>query len=289
MSLTEFLKNADVREKFNEAFPNQGKRPGGDVQAPPQTTNYPLVGTAFDYLLRFYLRRHIGAYNARQWVAEDGYMHALAYRLDIADEVREIIDEAEVHRDEYLETGTLSRSLIESSLDLARIDGIYRSGREPTNLGEYDDGDIIDCIQLIETLNSSEALTGDVVYLNPAFGNASKLVGGADADVILDGMLVDVKVTKISTFKADYWRQLVGYMTLADIHATLQEEGICEGFEPRDNNYWESLPEITEFGVYFARHGELVTYPAEVVYDADHYPEFRSWFVDAALSEYGTI
>jgi len=161
--------------------------------------------------------------------------------------------------------------------------------REPTNLGEYDDGDIIDCIQLIETLNSSEALTGDEVYLNPVFGTASQLVKGADADVILDGTLVDVKVTKKSTFKADYWRQLVGYMTLADIHATLHKEGVYEELEFGDNRDWESLPEITEFSVYFARHGELVTHPAEVVYDTDHYPEFRSWFVDTALSEYSLV
>ena len=57
MSLTSFLKNKDVKDKFTKAFPMPSISLSGELLAPPKTTHYPLVGTAFDYLIRFYLKR----------------------------------------------------------------------------------------------------------------------------------------------------------------------------------------------------------------------------------------
>jgi len=56
MSLTDFIKLPDVRARFRAEFP----KPNFDVQqellaAAPNGNNYRLVGTAFDYLLRFYM------------------------------------------------------------------------------------------------------------------------------------------------------------------------------------------------------------------------------------------
>lgn len=57
MSLTSFLNIKEVKEKFLEEFPKlftfRVKTP---LLAPPLTNNYQLVGTAFDYLLRFYIK-----------------------------------------------------------------------------------------------------------------------------------------------------------------------------------------------------------------------------------------
>lgn len=46
--------------------------------------------------------------------------------------------------------------------------------------------------------------------LNPTFGEASALVGGADADFVIDHTLVDIKTTKYPELKREIPHQLVG-------------------------------------------------------------------------------
>ena len=228
MSLTEFVKDQTVREQMNEMFPNQGDQARESIKAEWQTNHYTLIGTAFDYLARFWLRRNTPEAHSRPWVAETSLELAEEHFPEVAGDVRDAIDRAKDERDDYIDTGTVTRPLVESALDLARIDGIYRGGRPPKDLGEYDDGDIVDCIRLVEVLDGRDALDGDEVYLNPTFGLASTFVGGADADAILDGTFMDLKTTGKATFKADYWRQLVGYLVLADAHDTLFKSGIYD-------------------------------------------------------------
>src|SRR5437773_972190 len=71
MSLTSFLNNPDVRKKFREEFPRQPVRRKLTPLAPPLTNNNSLVGTAFDYLLRFYLERLNPNAQCSAWVAEN--------------------------------------------------------------------------------------------------------------------------------------------------------------------------------------------------------------------------
>lgn len=86
---------------------------------------------------------------------------------------------------------------------------------------------------------SNEQLTRPV-FLNPTF-DGSHHVGGADADLILDGQLVDIKSTVSSDLhKLSMWlRQLVGYVLL---------------------DYTDKY-RIQAIGFYFARHGVHVSWP----------------------------
>lgn len=77
--------------------------------------------------------------------------------------------------------------------------------------------------------------------LNPTF-QGSFDVGGADADLIADGCLIDVKTTKSATLDVEWLRQLIGYALL---------------------DYEDELG-ITSVGLYLARHGELFTWPLDV-------------------------
>ena len=285
MSLTSFIKEPEVRDRIDEDFPNQGQSASNPIAAEWQTNNYMLIGTAFDYLVRFWLRRNADTYSARPWIAESSLEIAFDEFPEIADEIEAIIDDAKQRRDDYLQSGTLSRPLIQAAIDLARIDGIYRGGRVPSDLGQYDDADIVDCLRLFEILDTNAVLNGENVVLNPTFGFGSHAIGGADADCILDGKLVDIKTTGYAAFKPDYWRQLVGYMTLADIHNTLYQTGMYDRYQLDE----EPLPEIESFGIYFARHGEFETVPASVIYDADAYPEFRSWFVKTVFEVFDSF
>lgn len=285
MSLTSFVSTDVVRDEIDSFASNHGERATNNQQCNWNTSNYTLVGTAVDYLVRFWLRRHTDTCYTRRWIAYRGAAIASQQYPEYADDIEATLADAHNHVDEYLETGTLTRPLIESAFDLARLDAVYRNGAEPTTLGSYNDDDIVDCIELLAILDDSGALDGETVILNPEFGAASDLVGAADGDVILDNTLVDIKTTGRATFKVGYWRQLVGYLVLCDIHSTLQSEGVYDELGYEDATDIE-MPPIERFGVYFARHGELSTVQASLVYDHDDYPEFRQWFISEAQSRF---
>ncbi|RLF49233.1 MAG: hypothetical protein DRN20_02680 [Thermoplasmata archaeon] len=56
MSLKSFLKNKDVKDVFEQEFKKPRFKSQTELLAPPLTNHYGLVGTAFDYLLCFYIK-----------------------------------------------------------------------------------------------------------------------------------------------------------------------------------------------------------------------------------------
>ena len=283
MSLTNFVEQEEIRSRINEAYPSQGDSATGPMESEPRTSDPQRIGTAFDYLCRWWIQRRIDDCTEYRWVAEKSLPVAEEMFPDKVPEIEDAIQTAKRRQGEYLETGTATRPLVESALDLASIDTIYRAQRPPDGLGNYDDADIVDCLELLGVLLDSELPQGDEAYLNPTFGAASPLVGGADADLIIDNTLIDIKTVKSPTFKASDWRQLVGYLVLADLHALFYEEGVYQYYaEYRETK----LPEIESFGIYFSRYGELSKVSADEIYGAPHYEEFRSWFATKAEEQY---
>jgi hypothetical protein len=102
--------------------------------------------------------------------------------------------------------------------------------------------------------------------LNPTFGNASLLVGGADADLILDDILIDIKVTKQEGMKRDSFNQLMGYYILHRIAIP-------------DKKYSK---EISRLGIYSARFGELISFNVDDVIDENSFDDFCKWFINKA-------
>ena len=97
-----------------------------------------------------------------------------------------------------------------------------------------------DLVALASLFASSqpELLQGRPVFLNPTFGEASRLLGGADADLIVAHGLIDIKTVQRAVLgKSTLW-QLLGYL-LADT---------------------ENVFNIEEVGLYFSRHGVRVTW-----------------------------
>ena len=70
MSLTSFLKNKDVKDAFKQGFKKPRLKLQGELLALPLTNHYGLVGTAFDYLLRFYIKRLNPNAIEQSWVSE---------------------------------------------------------------------------------------------------------------------------------------------------------------------------------------------------------------------------
>lgn len=286
MSLTDFVNDSDTKEQLKKKFTNKGSHVNDkDLKCEPKTKHYSLVGTTFDYLARFVIEQNSNKVSKQTWTAKNGLKTIEKLAPNYTDVAQEKYDRAEKEYNKYLKTGEITDELIEGCLDLARIEVVFRSGR--TNslqyLGDYNSGNVDDCKNLVNLLNNQEnIIESDSAKLNPNFGWMSYGIGGADADLILDNNLIDIKTTKQSRFKRKYWDQLVGYCILVDCHNTLCDE--------LDDTYgFERHPDIETMSVYFSRHGKLQEVDSNTVYDIDDYKQFRAWFVDKALNKYDKI
>lgn len=128
--------------------------------------------------------------------------------------------------------------------------------------------DIVDLQNLISLVNDSVFKSKKITMLNPTFGNASKLVGGADADLVIDDTLIDIKTTKDPKFKKDYYFQLIGYYILYKI-------GGIDGIQN---------PKIKNVAVYFSRQGILHKMPVST-FENSKFKQFVEWFKEQAEFE----
>jgi hypothetical protein len=101
--------------------------------------------------------------------------------------------------------------------------------------------DVVEDIARLSSLfcsTQADLLASQSWHLNPRF-SASMALGGADADIILDGCLLDLKTSKHADPKrAELW-QLAGY-ALADLNDEYKIESV---------------------GLYYARYGSFITWP----------------------------
>lgn len=298
MSLTSFLKNKDVKEKFRQEFSKPKFSVRSELLAPPVTNRYALIGTAFDYLMRFYLESLNPKTVTKPWVA----MHALALisypkdlnkervavafslakqfdgsnpdaLFDLHKKVTDIIKKSKKAHSNYMKSGKMSDELIKSAILLAQVDPIYRAHYVDKNIGIVDDEDIEDLRNLISLVDPETFKANETCALNPTFGEGSQLVGGADVDLIIDDLLIDIKTTKKPELKRDYFDQLIGYYALYKIGGI---DGVPEKHE------------IKSLGIYFSRHGHLHVINVQDVIDKDTFPKFLEWFKERANKEFGS-
>ena len=264
------LKHPAIRAAFREAFPVDNPRLEGRLLAPPISKRASPVGTAFDYLLRFRLERSFSSCIADTWVAENAVerLNAGVVECDdatLSDANTRLASARAAHR-RYMNTGKIGSALIRAAVDLAQLDAIYRTGR---TYGFYnaDADDLGDLRGILGVAKSSFVMPSQTCYLNPNFGDASSLVGGADADLVIDGALIDIKTTKTLSFGQEMYNQLVGYCILSRL-------GKLNGRDKVD---------LSSVAVYFARYGVLHTIPISGIEKAlDR--KFMSFFEKAATS-----
>ncbi len=279
MSLTSFLKIPKVKEKFKEVFKKPLLKLEGEIIAPPQTTNYGLVGTAFDYLMRFVLEYHNPSVITFPWVAEQVLVdlddilivgdtrEELDIMSDFVESVPFVINFARDEHKKFNVTGEASERLLRACILLAQTDVFFRIGRPPRNYGKVEEGDVADLFELMKAIKVEDFIAKEHMLLNPTFGEASKLVGGADADIIMDGVLIDIKTIKDLTIKREHFNQLIGYYILTRI-------GVIDGMTKN--------PEIKELGIYFSRYGKIVKFSVEEVLKDVELNTFITWFTKKA-------
>ena len=254
------------------------------MKAAPLTTNWGVIGTAFDYLARFEIQRRNPAASAREgWVADAAIERFMRMRLRVEGTYLDLLPGGECHdalnacsipedrafgrygaqqlnqakeRHREFAAGRSSvRDIASSCIDLALLDNFYRGGFLPKQVPwtNHDD-DVKDLLNLHRILPADFG-AGEHVDLNPTFGNWSHYVGGADADLVIGDVLVDIKTTKNLELSDKFWHQLIGYAILDELNSKEMEDP----------------PNINRVSIYFSRHG------AAWIYDIKPLRELPSW------------
>lgn len=236
MSLTDWTNYS--RDLIDALYDKPDFNIRGELKAQPLTGSYTIVETAFDYAIRLQVAR----FNANLFSD-----FPLAAQLGIrGDKKRKgFIDDFEGKSREYLRDRLTLSELLPDCIILAKMEAVSRSGKDIPNADIFsvDEPDIVDLQILTGAVNPIKWTAANECFISPGFGKSSLDIGGADADFIIDGTLIDVKTTKELDFKQEYFRQLLGYNILNE----------------RENHMYGK---ISSLGIYFSRFGLLFTFPS---------------------------
>jgi hypothetical protein len=273
MSLTSFVELPDVKERLHRDVVKPWFRVRSEIKAPPLTTSYGLTGTAFDYLLRFYIEKLNPDAKRQPWVAETS-LAILALRSPKSAALRRsrrIVATAKERYDAYLKTSRMEKpgeGLIRAAINLAQLDLVYRIGL--VDLRPIDEAVVQDLAVLFSLVHPEDFRAKRVCVLNPTFGSASRLVGGADADLFIDGTLIDIKASKHLSMKRDVFNQLFGYYWLS-----------CIG------GVYGCRAKVSAVGVYYARYGLLHRMTVKSFMDPRRFPTLLRWLKRRAREKFG--
>ncbi len=273
MSLTSFLhakENQEVRNKLKTDFSRPFFSLKTEIQAPPLTNNYGIVGTAFDYLFRYKVKsiNQSIQFEEGHWVSTIGYKRLQNWlqkntkkgNSHLLKEIAERYDIAQKSFTLFCENGEVNNLLLESSIFLAKLDMYQRIGFLE-DFEVYNPIDIYDLMKMLSIMDTSKFQIRKQCWLNPIF-IAPTIIGGADGDIIIDDTLIDIKTTKNLKLERSYLNQLICYYVLS----------LMKGINGK-----KSCQPIKKLGIYFARFGELWTVPVYELGNSDQYHAFCNW------------
>ncbi len=235
-----------------DAFYSSAKprKRGTPLRVTPTAAEPIIVGTAFDYWLRAWIARTWSAVPRAEgkWVAEAAMdMPQFAFADPETDALEHRLKEVRDLYNAYVAGGEqLLAALLRGCLFLARLDLIYRANVDEPDFFRINPKDLEDLQALAKLAMARRYVFApkERVIFNPHFRALGRLVGGADADLVIDDLLLDIKVSaRARSPRTAYQRQLIGYWILAAMQG-----------EP-----WP----IRRLGVYIARDGTLFTLPVE--------------------------
>lgn len=312
MSLTSFLKapiSKDFRNKLKNDFPRPKFSLKADMIALPQSKNYSIIGTAFNYLLRFKLEQTYmpKGVQKKQWLVErkindlsdlkpfeEMQMEelrklydfplpedVLKCKLEIKNSMRKerwdkqksfydkssnLFEEAKADYKRYLQTGKFTKSLAKSSIVLAKLDLVGRAGIYDETINVHVKEDIQDLENLFKAIPIEDFKPSKSIILNPTFGEGSSIFLGADADLIIDHTLIEIKTTMKLAITRSHINQLLCYTFASRIGGINGDEKLKD--------------EIKSIGVYFSRYSLLYTIPLSDFGSAKQLQAFTKWIPD---------
>jgi hypothetical protein len=174
----------------------------------------------------------------------------------------------------YIDPTSTSRplpsELADHALQLACLDTYIRAGRVERDPDAIALPNIADLVALFVEVPWEMLGSPELLWLNPSFGNVSRRVGGADADLISGNRLFDLKVKQQPTPRDDL-RQLLAYAILARA---------ARAADP-------TFPEIGMIGVYYARHVVFLGQSLSDFTSLRHFSEVEERFLAWADAAYG--
>lgn len=256
-SLTAYLRGTpQARQSIRAALAGRKHPAAVPMLAAPRGANPGLVGTAFDYAFRFLLE----GLNP-DLVAVKGALIArhAAFDLD-RDRTLLAVNEAETTLLEIAGGQPFEARHVHAAVVLASFEVVARTGRFAELVGVVPDAAREDVLGLVQAIPREAFRAERQLILNPRFAAAGRF-GGADADVLLDDLLIEVKATRHLKLDGDYLQQLTGYLVLDRLGGTVGSQ------EP-----------VRRLGVYYARHGVLQVLPVKDLYRPGLLPQLVSWF-----------
>jgi hypothetical protein len=273
LSLTSFIDgNPTFRARLLSEFNKPEFRLKVDIKAPPLTTRYGLTGTAFDYLLRFYAKKLNPHARTRPWTAE-GALTLLREKTSPSFEAKRMLDQAHACYGEFLSSSMErpNRRLAEVAVRLAYLENIYRVRIVDSEAFRPIPSAILDDLEgMLKLVRPEDFRATRRCVLNPTFGSASGLVGGADADLIIDHTLVDIKTGKHLVLDREIFNQLVGYYILSCIGGV-------------DNCPAGAIKQVA---VYYARYGIFHRIKVSDFVVEKRMPAFIKWFKECAKQKH---
>ena len=249
MSLTRIVEESNSK-KFLKQYLNKPKMDVISNSVEPTTTRYSRMGVAFDYAFRFGLKHRLGnKTNSRSRLVAELSVHNVVKEmypedyLRLSDKLENAIFRMENSEINESEKGRLAAK---AAFELADLEPIFRA-KMLFPFPEITETEVEELIALYGLIDFEIFENSEEIFLNPAFGDGSRKVGGADADIIVDDMIIDIKTTKHPKFTLEMLRQLVGYSLLANKFGIISENRDCAPHK------------ITKMAVYFSRAGELFT------------------------------
>lgn len=199
-----------------------------------------ICGTAFDYLARFSIARivdhnrntvleHLTAENLLTHKSfllkgNDSYIQDLKNRYnDLLTPINNYILGAPIDED----------ILITSSIILSKMEMISRGNDFSASVSYLFENDSeLDCIttELKKMLRSFEKTflplihKDSIVVYNPVFGIGSHMIGGADADIYIDGVIYDFKTSIKNGWNGGDVAQVIGYFLLDKISKQINDD-----------------------------------------------------------------
>lgn len=306
MSLTSFINMDDVRAKLRVLHPKVSRRINVPCKVEPRSDRYALIGTAFDYLLRFEIQRRAPHAITGEWVAEhaadllgkeegnfatwvsltedgNGLVRPAQDESEMDDELSEkvcryahnVVENAKSTVAAYvvneLPTRQEQAEMAAHAIRLANLDPFLRELQLNSGFDEVNNDDVEELLDMLAIVPFNMLIGNGPLFLNPTFGASSRLVGGADADLITGNMLVDLKVKKRVEIRAKELDQLLGYFLLAR-----NQERVSSDF-----------PKINKVALYFSRHGFLWSLDTSAWTYNPQFLEIEEWFLKRAEQVFG--
>ncbi|MBQ19339.1 MAG: hypothetical protein CMD31_01160 [Flavobacteriales bacterium] len=300
MSITSILSKEKgrnhLKDWFMTNFPNPNLQNTVPIKIPSNNTNGNYaseIGGALDYLIRFHIEKiNPKSIIKNKLIAQKSielmYENYVDYYLDQPLTIKIImlgevtlpsvieftetldifVNAAEEVFSNYISgLSRIDDNLIELSLFYAKAEEFYRSKKIPENLFHTDEEQIKELKKIFKLCLKNKVIINKKFdyILNPEFGNASKLVGGADADLIVNDMLIDIKTTKHFTLERKDLNQILSYYILSLI----------------DNK--ETT--INYIGIYYARFDYLLKIKIEDYYSKDEFQILKKEFVELILDK----